>query len=326
MRLTAAVLAAVAALAVPASASADGWSDVAKAGEPVKDVERVVWALTATCEKGDDLTRRHCRVLRDAAAARLKGATLVVDAAPGAVELGAFDPATTSSALVVRGCVSCAGVDSEGKKWHVVTNNGAPQVSGDKVQAAAVHEGARTFKDAAEAKAWQASVLPRLRTQLVIKVLEANYTWKRESAEGIAVQILGFRTYDRCDGSIVAAKPESDKGPADKKACGAVAEVKPEKVIDPKAGLPAELSKDQILTGLRPAIAEAKACYDTHGVAGDAKVKVTIGGEGTVVEVKQTGAFVGTPTGDCIEAAIKKATFPKSKKAKTTVSYPVLLR
>jgi hypothetical protein len=315
------------ALAVPASALADDkWSELAKSGEQMKDVERLVWALTATCEKGDDLTRRHCRVLRDAAAAKLKGATLVVDAGAGAVEIGAFDPATTSSSLVVRGCVSCTGVEVEGKKWHVVTNNAAPAVKGDAVMAAAVHEGAKTFKDATEAQAWTVAVLPRLRTQLVVKVLDANYTWKREQAEGIAVQILGFRTYDRCDGSIVAAKPESDKGPADKQACGTVAEVKPDKPVDPTAGLPRELSKGQILTGLRPAIEEAKACYETHGVAGDAKVKVTIGGDGTVVEVVQTGAFVGTPTGECIDAAVKKATFPKSKKAKTTVSYPVLLR
>ena len=325
MRCLAAVIAAV--LAFPASAVADDkWSELAKSGEAVKDVERLVWALTATCEKGDDLTRRHCRVLRDAAAARLKGATIVVDAGAGAVELGAFDPATTSSSLVVRGCVSCTGIESEGKKWHIVTNNAAPSVKGDTVMAAPVHEGAKTFKDAAEAQAWQAAVLPRLRTQLVVKVLDANYTWKREAADGIAVQILGFRTYDRCDGSIVAAKPESDRGPADKKACGAVVDVKPDKPVDPDAGLPRELSKDQILGGLRPVIEEAKACYETHGVAGDAKVKVTIGGDGTVQDVKQTGAFVGTPTGECIDAAIKKATFPKSKKAKTTVSYPVLLR
>src|SRR5688572_8721635 len=205
MRLAAAVAAVAALLVVPASAVADGWSERAKGATPVRDVERVVWALTATCDKGDDLTKRHCRVLRDDAATRLKGATIVVDAPPSAVEVGAFDPATTSSRIVVRGCVSCTGIESEGKKWFVVSNNAAPVVVGDKIQAGGLSEFSRSFADEAAAQAWQATVVPRLRTQLVVKVLEANYAWTRGSAEGIAVQVVGFRTYDRCDGSILAA-------------------------------------------------------------------------------------------------------------------------
>src|SRR5687768_8627834 len=98
MRRTVLVAAAVLAIDLVSGASAhadDKWSELARTGTAVKDVESVVWALTATCEKGDDVTRRQCRVLRDAAAARLKGATIVVDAPASAVEFGAFDPATT---------------------------------------------------------------------------------------------------------------------------------------------------------------------------------------------------------------------------------------
>jgi hypothetical protein len=319
----------VAALSVGGTAIADDSSpfDAAAAkAQRVRKLDRMVWALTASCDQGDDLDRRQCRILREGAVERMRGATVLVDVAPGAFEVGAWDAAKKSTALTLRGCVSCTGVEVDGKKWYVVSNKQAPKISGDKLQAATIHETAQTFADDAAAREWQASVVPRLRTQMLVKVPDKKAIWNRDGAHGLAIEIIGYRVYDACDGSIVVSSPESGSVAADKKACGAaVAKVDPD-AGKPKEVIHAELSKAQILAALKPAVAEAKACFEAHGIAGDAKLKITIGGNGSVLAAEQSGDFVGTPTGGCIDTAIKKATFPKSKKARVTISYPVSLR
>ena len=55
-------------------------------------------------------------------------------------------------------------------------------------------------------------------------------------------------------------------------------------------------------------------------------MRITIGGDGAILALDQTGDFAGTPTGECIDTAIRKVRFPKSKRPKTTVNYPIVLR
>jgi hypothetical protein len=311
-----------------APALADDAPDVSPFGEAagkaqhVRSLDRVVWSLTASCEQGDDLSRRQCRVLRDAAAARYKGATLLVDVTgEGAFVLDAYDNGAKAAPLTLRGCVDCAGVEVDGKKWVVVANKAAPKVSGGKIEAVALHETVRQFKDEAAATTWRTTIVPQLRTQMLVKIpADKKLSWQQGDVQGLAFEVVGFRVYDACDGQVLFASPEANAIAPNTKACGKTAEVKD---TGPAEVIVAELTKEQVLAGLKPALAEAKACYDQFNEPGDAKVKVTISGDGVVIALEQSGDFVGKPTGECIEKAINKATFPKSKKAKTTISYPI---
>ena len=66
-------------------------------------------------------------------------------------------------------------------------------------------------------------------------------------------------------------------------------------------------------------------CYARHGVAGTVDVKLTISPAGTVTTVAATGAFAGTPTGACVEAAVRTARFPPFDGAPQSWPYTFLL-
>jgi hypothetical protein len=65
-------------------------------------------------------------------------------------------------------------------------------------------------------------------------------------------------------------------------------------------------------------------CYDQFKVPGMAMVHVTIS-SGHVSAASVSGAFAGTPTGSCVEKAVKSASFAKAKNA-STIDYPFMLR
>ena len=73
---------------------------------------------------------------------------------------------------------------------------------------------------------------------------------------------------------------------------------------------------------VRPRVAE---CYQTYQVPGTAMVNVVIAPSGRVSSAIVTGKFAGgTPTGDCVERAVKTARFPESDGFSTP--YPFQLR
>jgi hypothetical protein len=76
---------------------------------------------------------------------------------------------------------------------------------------------------------------------------------------------------------------------------------------------------------MKPLVEQAAQCGQKHGVHGAGKVKLTVGADGSVTAVEQSGAFVNTKAGECIEALVKQAAFPKTKKEKTVFSYPIKL-
>jgi hypothetical protein len=72
---------------------------------------------------------------------------------------------------------------------------------------------------------------------------------------------------------------------------------------------------------VRPQIA---ACYLEHEVPGTAMVNVVIAKSGRVTSAVVTGKFSRTPTGACVERAVKTALFPPSDGFSTP--YPFQLR
>jgi hypothetical protein len=287
------------------------------------DLAGWAWALTAACDQGDDLAQRQCRVVRDARATAERGQTYVIDGEPTAFMAGAFDPIKKSVSITVRGCIACAPVDVAGKKLFIVSNKAAPTDVGGTLQAALIHETARVFVDEDTANQWRNEVAPRLKVQLVFAVPAGNPTWSRNGKDGVAVQVLGFRVHDPCDGGIVCASPTAQKLDPDKKACGTVEEAVTQPDDDVKAD---RLEPWMIQQALAPALALAQQCHDTYGVDGQTKLKITINGDGSIAVLEQVGDFNDTPTGACLAKAVKTVTFPKTRKAKTSVTYPIVLR
>src|SRR5262249_36589518 len=66
------------------------------------------------------------------------------------------------------------------------------------------------------------------------------------------------------------------------------------------------------------------ACYNQFKGPGPAIGNVVIGQGGKVTKAEVTGKFAGTPTGECVSAAVKTASFPPSDGFSTP--YPFQLR
>ncbi|MBZ0231377.1 MAG: hypothetical protein K8M05_03440 [Deltaproteobacteria bacterium] len=306
---------------------------LARTAEPLAraDLAGLVWSLTTPCNDGDELAQRQCKAARDARAAAVRDATFVVDGDGTAFAMGAWKAESKSAPITLRGCIACA--EPVGG-LYLVSSKAAPSFKGATAEAAVVHETARTFKDEAAAKRW-ATRLPQLRTQFVVKVAAAGGgMWERDGKKGLALDVLAFRVFDPCDGGIVCASPPSGKGPTDKKTCGeSVVEGEPAgdrpKVDAPRVdepAVPAQLDARDIKTAMQPVVEAARACFDTYGVAGSAKMVYAVGGDGSILAYEQTGDFVDTPTGKCIDKAARAVTFPKSKKKRFGFSYPLTLQ
>jgi len=293
------------------------------------DLADWTWAVTAKCASGDPLAQRQCRVVRAARADQLRGKTFVVQADPKAFVVGAWDPAKKSVSITLHGCLACdKPVDLGGRKLYVdarPSGGGAAPAGG-----AVVHQSARAFATKAAADAWKQDVVPRLRVELVVRIPDGDPVWHRGGRDGLGVTVLGYRVYDPCDGGIVCASPTAAKVAADAKACGKTVEAGPADGGG-QAGAPAQdvvnrLEPWMIQQAMTPAVAAAQKCFDTYGVAGTAKLRMTISGDGAITALDVRGEFAGTPTGACLKKAVEGITFPRSRKAKTTITYPMMLR
>ncbi len=90
--------------------------------------------------------------------------------------------------------------------------------------------------------------------------------------------------------------------------------------------LPDTLDKGAIVGGMGKVKGKVAGCYEQFKVPGLANVAVTIAKSGKVSSATVSGAFAGTPTGGCVEKAVKSATFPPFKSSSQTVNYPFMLR
>jgi len=84
------------------------------------------------------------------------------------------------------------------------------------------------------------------------------------------------------------------------------------------------LPKNALVAGLNSVRPKVGACYNQFKVPGTAMVNITIGKNGKVSKAEVTGKFAGTPTGTCVEAAVKTASFPPSDGFSTP--YPFQLK
>jgi hypothetical protein len=228
-----------AAAPAPAPARADASFEAAASGaEHVQRLDDVVWALTATCTAGDDIEQRQCRRVRDARAAELAHETLLIEAEPTALEVGAWNAQRRSVSIHLTACIRCGGVAVDGATWQLV--GGAPHSDGGVLTGATLYDGARTFTDEAGAKAWIAS-LAGARVELLVRLAPAAHAApdrprsppemprsrpemprsrpEMPRSRVIAFDVLGFRVVTPCDGAVVLAKPPAAPLAPDKAAC-----------------------------------------------------------------------------------------------------------
>ena len=84
------------------------------------------------------------------------------------------------------------------------------------------------------------------------------------------------------------------------------------------------LAKAAVVGGMNGVKGKISACYAQFKVPGLAMVNVVIGKSGKVSSATVAGKFAGTPTGTCVESAVKSASFPPSEGL--TTPYPFNLR
>jgi predicted Zn finger-like uncharacterized protein len=84
------------------------------------------------------------------------------------------------------------------------------------------------------------------------------------------------------------------------------------------------LAKGAVVAGMNGVKGKVSACYTQFKVPGMAMVNVVISKSGKVTSATVTGKFAGTPTGTCVENAVRSASFPASDGL--TTPYPFNLR
>lgn len=92
------------------------------------------------------------------------------------------------------------------------------------------------------------------------------------------------------------------------------------------ANLPDQLSRTDVLNGMRSVQSRVSACYQRYHVPGTAMVNLVIAKTGHVSEASVGGALANTPTGDCVSSAVKAARFSRFSGASMRVQYPFILR
>ena len=288
----------------------DTFEAKAAAAKPLRHIEDLIWAYTASCDKGDDTQNRQCRTLRDRKVAQLAGATLLVEADADALMIGDYSTAKKSVTVTLTSCVRCKGVALDGKTFHIT--GGAAKLEDKKVVTAPLYDTARQFQTAETANAWIKAVAQR-RVELLVK-LPAKPRWTQGGTEGLTVDILGYRVTTPCNGTVVIANPPAQNTPPDKAACAA------------GGAAVVALTSELVDEAMQAPMSVIKVCAKKEKAKGKAKLQLTIADDGTLAAYEQTGDFVGSPMGACIDSAMKGVTFPRSAKPKTKIGYPIVLR
>jgi len=98
----------------------------------------------------------------------------------------------------------------------------------------------------------------------------------------------------------------------------------PRKSAAPPPEAAGPLSKSAVVAGMNSIKPKINDCYNQFKVPGMAMVMVVIGKNGKVSSASVSGKFAGTPSGACVEKAVKSATFPPSEGLSTP--YPFQLK
>jgi hypothetical protein len=289
----------------------DTFEAKAQTAIPLHRVESLVWALTSSCDAGDDVEQRQCRRVRDARGKELAAGTWLVVADADAFDVGAWNPTKKFLPVSLDACIRCAGVEVDGKTWMVTGGTGK--------RGTKLHDSGRAFADEATATLWSHAVA-KVKVEMVVKAA------RRIAGENrISVDVVAYRVFTPCDGTVILSSPPSSPVEPDKKQCAPAKEQV--SVAEAEAGPQIEqLTASVIDEAMQPVVDAAWKCYGHYAVTGKAKLKLQVTGEGGIGKYEQQGDFTNTPMGTCIDNAVAKVHFPRSKKSKSTVLFPITIQ
>jgi len=326
-----------------APAAAASFEELAKEALPARDLGALIEPLYARCEDGDSLRRRQCEGIRAYLLDYVRGHSFVADA-DVQPETSPYDASAKQVDMEVPGCVACAAPPRvAGEPRYLVTKPPQRIVSGRALVAPiASHE--IPLEDRVRADRFVERVVPRLRIQHVFRVLSpfgepspaaapagkavAPPQAVGTAAKGVLIASLGHRVYDRCTGEVAAATPPSsgkvavqpDKS-CPRKGSEELSQAELRRAAE-RAALPERLTPRQIEKVLAPVQARIHECFVEFGEpSGNAKVQLTIGGEGKLSQVNLPAPFDKADIGLCMRAQLKATAFPKFRGAPMTIDY-----
>jgi len=70
------------------------------------------------------------------------------------------------------------------------------------------------------------------------------------------------------------------------------------------------MQREDLVRAMQGVTPRVRECFNQYKVPGTAMVKVTVARGGRVSSASVSGKFGGTPTGTCVESAVRSARFP----------------
>jgi hypothetical protein len=167
--------------------------------------------------------------------------------------------------------------------------------------------------------------VPRLMTQFVFKV---GPIWKSGAGdkvyEGVNFVPVAQRVFDRCSSKVYASEPPSQK-PAEPQPDGRCpAQTKTNAPV--AEALPDQLSRDQVARAMRTIDDKIRGCFLKYKMPGTVNVRMVVDGAAGLQSTEMGPPFEGTPTGECVKAAIATVPFGKFSGERMTIVYPFMLR
>ena len=283
-------------LLVAGSAAADNdpWMVAARAQDGA-DLAGRLWPVAGRCQDKDAHRRRQCERVRASALAREAGALVIVPGDAQAIEVGKWEPKSKTVPVTLKGCIACAEpVDLDGKRLKIVTRGGP------------VARTERKFDDEASATEWRDAGANHLQSELLVRIPKAPL----RVPGGLAVELVGFRLWDPCDGTLLAGSDGAKPGPIREGACKSLARSEQ------------RLGDEDVKEALDPVRQDIQRCAWRFQAQGGGKIAVDVAGDGTIRTAEVRGDFAGTPTGNCVVNAVRKAKFRAFKRDHQLIVFP----
>lgn len=305
---------------------------LARAAAPMADLGTLLAPFAGKCDgEARDLDRIRCRATRAYLRKVIPRRSFwaVVDD-PATIAVSPFDAGIRGYHLSVAGCLACTRPVTVGRtnEKRLITLK-APEKEGESLRAAVeISRNSVAFSSLAEAKTWLNESRPDLRTQFVFQ--PADTEWSFGPSRGYALKLLGMRVFNRCTGEILVSRPPST-GIADmpgmEEGCRSRrSATEADLAKTPPPGMSEELTKNEISLAMSIIRPQVFACFKQFKVPGLAQFEFLVAGNGTVVSLRLSGSFFGTPTGSCLIEAGQNARFPRFSRARQKFVYPFFLR
>lgn len=300
----------------------------ADAGTPV-DFATLMLPFVEDCKDARrEIDRARCRGVRSTLRQTLPTRPMrtIVDQ-PGLVSLTDYDARVKGFKLIVSGCLACKEPVRVGKSGErrFVTLAAPSHEADDLASSVEVARASLTFDDVAASRAWAESVGPTLRAEFVFA--PEGTEWSFGPARGFAWKPLAVRVFNHCTGEVVYSKPAST-GPAAKYHSGDCERGAPGEVVSGATDAEiAQLSPTDINAGIGAVRKDMEACASRVAFTATAKLNYVVPGiSGVPSSVTLSGPLGGTPAGDCVLEAARKARFAKFRGAEQKFTYPVRLQ